>query len=196
MEGRNVVTADVRWYLDGASGRAAYDAGHLPGAVFVDLDSWLSGSSGPHASRVFDPNLRKGSLNLGDRAQASIRGEVLPAWDVHCAGDVSGSRIGGQLEASVEAVGISGVDNDPGILRHLLLWIRHHSLPQPSRSRACRTRPRPSLRRRMVRVRSRRWPPGRAWLTTDWVLRLQRVKLGILKPCRGRIYMRRPEDVY
>jgi thiosulfate/3-mercaptopyruvate sulfurtransferase len=44
----DVVTADVRWYLDGASGRAAYDAGHLPGAVFVDLDSWLSGSSGPH----------------------------------------------------------------------------------------------------------------------------------------------------
>ena len=37
-----VVTADVRWYLDGRSGRAAYDAGHLPGAVFVDLDAALS----------------------------------------------------------------------------------------------------------------------------------------------------------
>jgi thiosulfate/3-mercaptopyruvate sulfurtransferase len=34
----DVVVADVRWYLDGRSGRAAYDAGHLPGAVFVDLD--------------------------------------------------------------------------------------------------------------------------------------------------------------
>lgn len=29
---------DLRWYLDGRSGRAAYDAGHVPGAVFVDLD--------------------------------------------------------------------------------------------------------------------------------------------------------------
>jgi thiosulfate/3-mercaptopyruvate sulfurtransferase len=41
---RPVVLADVRWYLDGRSGRAAYDGGHLPGAVFVDLDRWLSGS--------------------------------------------------------------------------------------------------------------------------------------------------------
>lgn len=38
-----VVLCDVRWYLDGRSGRAAYDAGHLPGAVFVDLDRWLAG---------------------------------------------------------------------------------------------------------------------------------------------------------
>ena len=32
-----VVLADVRYYLDGRSGRAAYDGGHLPGAIFVDL---------------------------------------------------------------------------------------------------------------------------------------------------------------
>jgi thiosulfate/3-mercaptopyruvate sulfurtransferase len=37
-----VVVADVRWYLDGRSGRAAYEGGHLPGAVFVDLDTDLS----------------------------------------------------------------------------------------------------------------------------------------------------------
>ena len=34
--------ADVRWYLDGRSGRDAFHAGHLPGAVFVDLDEWLA----------------------------------------------------------------------------------------------------------------------------------------------------------
>ncbi len=38
-----VVLADVRWYLDGRSGRDAYLEGHLPGAVFVDLDKWLAG---------------------------------------------------------------------------------------------------------------------------------------------------------
>jgi thiosulfate/3-mercaptopyruvate sulfurtransferase len=32
----------VRFYLDGRSGRAAYDSGHLPGAVFVDLEAALS----------------------------------------------------------------------------------------------------------------------------------------------------------
>ena len=45
------VLADVRWYLDGRSGRAAYDAGHLPGAVFVDLDRWLAGPAGPAHGR-------------------------------------------------------------------------------------------------------------------------------------------------
>lgn len=37
-----VVLADVRWYLDGRSGAAAYAAGHLPGAVFVDLTTALA----------------------------------------------------------------------------------------------------------------------------------------------------------
>lgn len=34
----DLVIADVRWYLDGRSGLAAFEAGHLPGAIFVDLD--------------------------------------------------------------------------------------------------------------------------------------------------------------
>ena len=42
-----VVLADVRWYLDGRSGRAAYAGGHLPGAVFVDLDADLAAPPGP-----------------------------------------------------------------------------------------------------------------------------------------------------
>ncbi|MFV0460087.1 MAG: sulfurtransferase [Actinomycetales bacterium] len=50
--GRDVVLADCRWYLDGRSGREAYLAGHLPGAVFVDLDADLAGpvdaTSGRH----------------------------------------------------------------------------------------------------------------------------------------------------
>jgi thiosulfate/3-mercaptopyruvate sulfurtransferase len=37
-----VVVCDVRWYLDGRSGRAAYDGGHLPGAIWVDLETDLS----------------------------------------------------------------------------------------------------------------------------------------------------------
>src|SRR4051812_39977792 len=47
----DVVLADVRWYLDGRSARAAYDAGHAPGAVFVDLDRWLSGDPTPEEGR-------------------------------------------------------------------------------------------------------------------------------------------------
>jgi thiosulfate/3-mercaptopyruvate sulfurtransferase len=46
-----LVLADVRWYLDGRSGRAAYEAGHLPGAVRVDLDAVLAGEPSPAAGR-------------------------------------------------------------------------------------------------------------------------------------------------
>jgi thiosulfate/3-mercaptopyruvate sulfurtransferase len=46
-----VVLADVRWYLDGRSGAAAFEAGHLPGAVFVDLDRWLAAPADPARGR-------------------------------------------------------------------------------------------------------------------------------------------------
>jgi thiosulfate/3-mercaptopyruvate sulfurtransferase len=45
------VLADVRWYLDGRSGRAAYDAGHLPGAIFVDVERDLAGPPDPRHGR-------------------------------------------------------------------------------------------------------------------------------------------------
>jgi thiosulfate/3-mercaptopyruvate sulfurtransferase len=46
-----VVLADVRWYLDGRSGRAAFEAGHLPGAVFVDLERGLAAPADPARGR-------------------------------------------------------------------------------------------------------------------------------------------------
>ena len=46
-----VVLADVRWYLDGRPGRDAYGTGHLPGAVFVDLDRWLAAAASPEEGR-------------------------------------------------------------------------------------------------------------------------------------------------
>jgi thiosulfate/3-mercaptopyruvate sulfurtransferase len=36
------VLADVRWYLDGRDGRAAFEAGHIAGAVWVDLERQLA----------------------------------------------------------------------------------------------------------------------------------------------------------
>jgi thiosulfate/3-mercaptopyruvate sulfurtransferase len=41
-----VKVVDGRWYVDGRSGLDAYHAGHLPGAVWVDLDRDLSGPAG------------------------------------------------------------------------------------------------------------------------------------------------------
>ncbi|GAA1151386.1 sulfurtransferase [Kribbella jejuensis] len=45
--GTGVVLADVTWNLAGPPGKAAYDAGHIPGAYFVDLDTELAGPPGP-----------------------------------------------------------------------------------------------------------------------------------------------------
>lgn len=47
----DVALADVRFYLDGRSPRAAYDAGHLPGAVYVDLERWLAAPGTPEDGR-------------------------------------------------------------------------------------------------------------------------------------------------
>ena len=46
-EGSPVVVADVRWYLDGRDGRAEHEAGHVPGAVFVDIDNDLAAHGRP-----------------------------------------------------------------------------------------------------------------------------------------------------
>jgi thiosulfate/3-mercaptopyruvate sulfurtransferase len=48
---RPPVVLDVRWRLGGPPGRQDYEAGHVPGAVYVDLDTELSappGSGGRH----------------------------------------------------------------------------------------------------------------------------------------------------
>jgi thiosulfate/3-mercaptopyruvate sulfurtransferase len=63
-----VVLADVRWYLDGRPGRAEYDRGHLPGAVFVELEDWLAAPANPRHGRhpLPDPEVfARGMAELG-----------------------------------------------------------------------------------------------------------------------------------
>jgi thiosulfate/3-mercaptopyruvate sulfurtransferase len=67
------VLADCRWYLDDRSGAEAYAAGHIPGAVFVDLDSALTahGSDPALGGRhpLPDPEdfaAAMGALGIGD----------------------------------------------------------------------------------------------------------------------------------
>lgn len=42
---------DVRWALDGSTGRGTYLEGHLPGAVYIDLDTELAAPARPEAGR-------------------------------------------------------------------------------------------------------------------------------------------------
>jgi len=63
--------ADVRWYLgDARRGRAEYAAGHIGGAVFVDLDRDLAAATGPGRHPLPDPTAfadRMGELGFGDQ---------------------------------------------------------------------------------------------------------------------------------
>ena len=70
---QEVVLVDVRW----PEGRPAYDRGHLPGAVYVDLDTWLAGPPSPAAGRhplpdpeVFAAGMTEAGIGDGDTVVA------------------------------------------------------------------------------------------------------------------------------
>lgn len=91
----SVVVADVRWYLDGRSGRDAYDRGHLPRARFVDLDADLSAAPSPGGGRhpLPDPDrfaAAMGRLGIGD-------GDRVVAYDD--AGGVIAARLWWMLDS-------------------------------------------------------------------------------------------------
>ena len=45
---------DFRWYLIGGRGRDAYDKGHIPGAVFVELDAVTGREGGGRPGLIGD----------------------------------------------------------------------------------------------------------------------------------------------
>ncbi|OIJ63738.1 sulfurtransferase [Streptomyces mangrovisoli] len=108
-----VVLADMRWYLDGRSGRAAYERGHLPGAVFVDLDRVLTGPATPAGGRnplpspeVFAEGMRSLGIDDGDIVVAyDDQGGVIAArlvWMIRTTGRRAAVLDGG-LAAYAEA---------------------------------------------------------------------------------------------
>ncbi|MGH8861977.1 MAG: sulfurtransferase, partial [Jatrophihabitantaceae bacterium] len=62
----DVRVVDVRWYLDGTrSGRAEYRAGHVPGAVWLDIDTDLSDPATQAAGRHPLPSPQRFAAALG-----------------------------------------------------------------------------------------------------------------------------------
>jgi thiosulfate/3-mercaptopyruvate sulfurtransferase len=95
--GDRVLLADVRYYLDGRSGRAAFEQGHLPGAIFVDVDHDLAAHGAPAAAGrhpLPDPGAfaeRMAALGIGD-------GDVVVAYDD--GGGVMAARLVWMLRAT------------------------------------------------------------------------------------------------
>jgi thiosulfate/3-mercaptopyruvate sulfurtransferase len=68
----NLRVIDFRWYLDGRSGRAAYEAGHIPGSVFVDLEE-VTGGSGPGRHPLPEPGAFERAMRAaGVRRDSSV----------------------------------------------------------------------------------------------------------------------------
>jgi thiosulfate/3-mercaptopyruvate sulfurtransferase len=90
-----VVLADVRFYLDGRAARAGYDAGHLPGAVYLDLHHWLAAEPSPEAGRHPLPTPEHFAEGLG---RAGI-GDDTPVVAYDDAGGVIAARLVWMLRA-------------------------------------------------------------------------------------------------
>ncbi len=84
----SVRVLDVRWSLGGPAGRPLFEAGHIPGAVYVDLDTELAGHGDPRDGRHPLPHMadfqaaaRRWGVNDGDtvvvyddwRSHAAVR---------------------------------------------------------------------------------------------------------------------------
>ena len=119
-----VVLADVRFYLDGRSGRAAYEAGHIPGAVFVEMETVLSEPHGddsggrhplPTAQRFADG---LGALGIGDQ-------------DTVIAYDDAGGVIAARLVWLLRAIGHQAALLDGG----LTAWPAEELHPDHPRAR-------------------------------------------------------------
>jgi thiosulfate/3-mercaptopyruvate sulfurtransferase len=81
----DVRVVDVRWYLDRSrSGRAAYDSGHIPGSVWLDIDTDLSDPASPEAGRHPLPSPERFAAALG-------RAGIAPGTPVVAYDDTGGS---------------------------------------------------------------------------------------------------------
>jgi thiosulfate/3-mercaptopyruvate sulfurtransferase len=64
----DVRVIDFRWYLAGKKGRDEYAAGHIPGAVFVDLEDVTGKGPGRHplpAAQQFEAAMRRAGVGDG-----------------------------------------------------------------------------------------------------------------------------------
>jgi len=79
VSGASVRLLDVRWRLDKPDGRADHHAAHLPGAVYVDLDTELARPGDPAEGRHPVPSHEQ--LQDGARRWGLRNGDTVVAYD-------------------------------------------------------------------------------------------------------------------
>ena len=107
---------DFRWYLQGRNGRDEYERGHLPGAVFVDLED-VTGREGagrhplPTPSQ-FEHEMRRAGVDPNtkvvayDDAGGSVAASLVPFFT----GSAGSVYLAGAIVLGVGLVGISLLD--------------------------------------------------------------------------------------
>ncbi|MET7616744.1 sulfurtransferase [Streptomyces sp. NPDC005408] len=97
VSGRPPVLLDIRYQLGGPNGLPDYEAGHIPGAVFVDLDAELAGPPGAGGRHplpdvaAFGAVMRRAGISAGtpvvtydgDKGWAAARAWWLLRWTGH-----------------------------------------------------------------------------------------------------------------
>lgn len=102
-----VRVVDVRWYLDGRSGHDAYLAGHIPGAVWADIDRDLAAPAGDLVGRHPLPAPEHFAAAMGRLGISND--DTVVAYD-----DASGS-IAGRLWWMLDSLGVRAYVLDGGI---------------------------------------------------------------------------------
>lgn len=101
------VLADVRWYLDGRSGTDAYANGHIPRAVFVDLNQVLAAPPTPEGGRHPLPTPEAFADGL---RQAGVDGDSLVV-----AYDDAGGTVAARLVWMLRLLGVDAAILDGGL---------------------------------------------------------------------------------
>lgn len=105
--GDPVVLADCRWYLDGRSGAEAYRGGHLPGAVFVDLDADLAGP--------IDASTGRHPLPTPEAFATALSRLGIAEDDIVVSYDDAGGVIAARLVWMLRSIGVSAAVLDGGL---------------------------------------------------------------------------------
>jgi len=102
------VLADVRWYLDGRDGRAAFEGGHLPGARWVDLGADL-------AAHGQDPTEGRHPFPAPEDFARAMSGLGIGDDTIVVAYDDSGGGTAGRLVVMLRMLGRSAALLDGGM---------------------------------------------------------------------------------
>ncbi|MEZ5168981.1 MAG: sulfurtransferase [Acidimicrobiales bacterium] len=114
LDDPDLVVVDTRWSVADGPGRGAYEAGHIPGAVFADLDTDLSAPASPAAGRhpLPEPSAfaaAMSALGIGDATRVVVYDD---------AGGIIAARLWWMLDVLGSAVAVldGGIVAWPGAL--------------------------------------------------------------------------------